>query len=94
MGDFHPHGDASIYDALVRLAQPFSSRFPLVDGQGNFGNVDGYGAGRHALHGVPSSPMAVEMLRDLDEDTVDFEPNYDERPMIPVVLPSRSPTCW
>ena len=91
MGDFHPHGDASIYDALVRLAQPFSSRFPLVDGQGNFGNVDGYGAAAMRYTECRLSPMAVEMLRDLDEDVVDYEPNYDERLMIPVVLPSRFP---
>ncbi len=91
MGDFHPHGDASIYDALVRLAQLFSSRYPLVDGQGNFGNVDGYGAAAMRYTECRLSPMAVEMLRDLDEDVVDYEPNYDERKMIPVVLPSRYP---
>jgi DNA gyrase subunit A len=91
MGDFHPHGDASIYDALVRLAQPFSSRYPLVDGQGNFGNVDGYGAAAMRYTECRLSPMAVEMLRDLDEDVVDYEPNYDERKMIPVVLPARFP---
>jgi DNA gyrase subunit A len=91
MGDFHPHGDASIYDALVRLAQPFSSRYPLVEGQGNFGNVDGYGAAAMRYTECRLSPMAVEMLRDLDEDVVDYEPNYDERKMIPVVLPARFP---
>ena len=79
MGDYHPHGDASIYDTLVRLAQPFSSRYPLVDGQGNFGNVDGYGAAAMRYTECRLSPIAVEMLRDLDEDVVDFEPNYDER---------------
>jgi DNA gyrase subunit A len=91
MGDFHPHGDSSIYEALVRLAQTFSSRYPLVDGQGNFGNVDGYGAAAMRYTECRLSPMAVEMLRDLDEDVVDYEPNYDERLMIPVVLPARFP---
>ena len=91
MGDYHPHGDASIYDTLVRLAQRFSSRYPLVDGQGNFGNVDGYSAAAMRYTECRLSPMAIEMLRDLDEDIVDFEPNYDERKMMPSVLPARFP---
>src|SRR6188508_2047666 len=77
MGSYHPHGDQAIYDTLVRLAQPFSMRYPLVDGQGNFGNIDGY--------------PAAEMLRDIDADTVDFKPNYDESRREPDVLPARLP---
>jgi DNA gyrase subunit A len=91
MGDYHPHGDTAIYDTLVRLAQPFSSRYPLVDGQGNFGNIDGYGAAAMRYTECRLAPIATEMLRDLDEDTVDFEPNYDERKMMPSVLPARFP---
>jgi len=91
MGDYHPHGDSAIYDTLVRLAQTFSSRYPLVSGQGNFGNVDGYSAAAMRYTECRLSPIAVEMLRDLDEDVVDFEPNYDERKMVPVVLPARFP---
>ena len=91
MGDYHPHGDTAIYDTLVRLAQSFSSRYPLVSGQGNFGNVDGYSAAAMRYTECRLSPIAVEMLRDLDEDVVDFEPNYDERKMVPVVLPARFP---
>jgi len=78
MGKYHPHGDASIYDTLVRLAQDFSMRYPLVDGQGNFGSVDRRLGSGHAVHGRRASPgLATEMLRDIDEDTVDFVPNYD-----------------
>jgi DNA gyrase subunit A len=91
MGDYHPHGDTAIYDTLVRLAQPFASRYPLVDGQGNFGNIDGYGAAAMRYTECRLAPIATEMLRDLDEDTVDFEPNYDERKMMPSVLPARFP---
>ncbi len=91
MGDFHPHGDQSIYDTLVRLAQKFSSRYPLVDGQGNFGNVDGYAAAAMRYTEARLSHIATEMLRDLDENVVDFEPNYDERKQLPTVLPSRFP---
>src|SRR5881397_4389491 len=91
MGSFHPHGDQSIYDALVRLAQDFSSRYPLVDGQGNFGNIDGYSAAAMRYTECRLAPIATEMLRDLREDTVDFEPNYDERKLMPSVLPARFP---
>ena len=79
MGKYHPHGDSAIYDTLVRLAQDFSLRYPLVDGQGNFGSIDDDPAGRHAVHrGAPGAGSRREMLRDIDADTVDFGPNYDE----------------
>ena len=91
MGNYHPHGDVAIYDTLVRLAQRFSSRYPLVDGQGNFGNVDGYGAAAMRYTECRLTPIAMEMLRDLNEDTVDFEPNYDESRTMPSVLPARFP---
>src|SRR5438034_2900462 len=91
MGSYHPHGDAAIYDALVRLAQPFSLRYPLVDGQGNFGNIDGYPAAAMRYTECRLSRIATEMLRDIDADTVDFGPNYDESRREPLVLPSRFP---
>jgi DNA gyrase subunit A len=91
MGNYHPHGDVAIYDALVRLAQGFSSRYPLVDGQGNFGNIDGYSAAAMRYTECRLSPIAAEMLRDLGENTVDFEPNYDESRQMPSVLPARFP---
>ncbi|MBL7576244.1 DNA gyrase subunit A [Peptoniphilus asaccharolyticus DSM 20463] len=91
MGKFHPHGDSSIYDATVRLAQTFSTRYPLVDGQGNFGNIDGYGAAAMRYTEVRMSKLALEMLRDINKETVDFAPNFDEEEMEPVVLPSRFP---
>jgi DNA gyrase subunit A len=91
MGDYHPHGDAAIYDALVRLAQDFSMRYPLIDGHGNFGNIDGYSAAAQRYTEARLSPLASEMLRDLDQDTVDFVPNYDGRKQEPFVLPSRFP---
>lgn len=91
MGKFHPHGDSSIYDATVRLAQTFSTRYPLVDGQGNFGNIDGYGAAAMRYTEVKMSKLALEMLRDINKETVDFAPNFDEEEMEPVVLPSRFP---
>src|ERR1051325_10775247 len=91
MGNYHPHGDAAIYDALVRLAQPFSMRYPLVDGQGYFGSVDGDPAGAMRYTECRLSRMATEMLRDIDADTVDFVPNYDESRRQPEVLPSRFP---
>jgi DNA gyrase subunit A len=78
MGSYHPHGDQSIYDTLVRLAQPFSMRYPLVDGQGNFGNIDGYPAAAMRYTECRLARLATEMLRDIDADTVDFQPNYDE----------------
>ncbi len=91
MGSYHPHGDQSIYDTLVRLAQPFSMRYPLVDGQGNFGNIDGYPAAAMRYTECRLARLATEMLRDIDADTVDFAPNYDESRREPSVLPSRLP---
>ena len=91
MGNYHPHGDQSIYDTLVRLAQPFSLRYPLVEGQGYFGSVDGDPAGAMRYTECRLSRIATEMLRDIDADTVDFVPNYDESRREPVVLPSRFP---
>src|SRR5206468_811084 len=91
MGNYHPHGDSAIYDALVRLAQPFSMRYPLIDGQGYFGSVDGDPPGAMRYTECRLSRMATELLRDIDADTVDFEPNYDESRRQPSVLPSRFP---
>jgi DNA gyrase subunit A len=91
MGNFHPHGDASIYDTLVRMAQPFSLRYPLVDGQGNFGSLDGDPAAAMRYTECRLTRLATEMLRDIDADTVDFKPNYDESRKEPTVLPSRFP---
>src|SRR6476659_6602421 len=91
MGSYHPHGDQAIYDTLVRLAQPFSMRYPLVDGQGNFGNIDGYPAAAMRYTECRLSRLATEMLRDIEMDTVDFAPNYDESRREPTVLPSRFP---
>jgi DNA gyrase subunit A len=91
MGSYHPHGDAAIYDTLVRLAQPFSLRYPLVDGQGNFGNIDDDPPAAYRYTEARLARMATEMLRDIDADTVDFVPNYDEKHREPSVLPSRFP---
>ncbi len=91
MGNYHPHGDSAIYDTLVRLAQPFSMRYPMVDGQGNFGNIDGYPAAAYRYTEARMARMAAEMLRDIDADTVNFVPNYDETKRQPEVLPSRFP---
>ena len=91
MGAYHPHGDVAIYDTLVRLAQPFSMRYPLVDGQGNFGNIDDYPAAAMRYTECRLTRLATEMLRDIDADTVDFVPNYDESRREPSVLPSRLP---
>jgi DNA gyrase subunit A len=91
MGSYHPHGDQAIYDTLVRLAQPFSMRYPLVDGQGNFGNIDGYPAAAMRYTECRLTRLATEMLRDIDADTVDFRPNYDESRREPSVLPARLP---
>jgi DNA gyrase subunit A len=91
MGNYHPHGDQAIYDALVRLAQPFSLRYPLIDGQGYFGSVDGDPAGAMRYTECRLSRIATEMLRDIDADTVDFGPNYDESRREPLVLPARFP---
>ena len=91
MGKYHPHGDASIYDAMVRLAQPWNMRYPLVDGHGNFGSMDGDGAAASRYTEARMAPFAMEMLRDIDKDTVDFIPNYDGEEKEPVVLPARFP---
>ena len=91
MGTYHPHGDTSIYDALVRLAQPWSLRYPLVDGQGNFGSPGNDPAAAMRYTECRLAPLAMEMLRDIDKDTVDFRPNYDGRSQEPVVLPARFP---
>ncbi len=91
MGDFHPHGDSSIYDTLVRMAQWFSMRYPLVDGQGNFGSMDNDPPAAMRYTEARLARIATEMLRDIDADTVDFGPNYDERRLEPLVLPSRYP---
>ena len=91
LGKYHPHGDSSVYDALVRLAQNFSINFPLVDGHGNFGSVDGDGAAAYRYTEARLSKLANEMLREIDKDTVDFYPNFDDTEMQPVVLPSRIP---
>ena len=92
LGRYHPHGDASVYDALVRLAQDFSMRYMLVDGHGNFGSIDGYPAAAYRYTEARMSKLAVEMLRDIDKETVDFAPNYDDRLKEPVVLPSHFPS--
>jgi DNA gyrase subunit A len=91
MGNYHPHGDQAIYDALVRLAQPFSMRYPLVDGQGYFGSVDGDSAAAMRYTESRLARLATEMLRDIDADTIDFVPNYDESRKEPSVLPARFP---
>ncbi|MDD6269845.1 MAG: DNA gyrase subunit A [Oscillospiraceae bacterium] len=91
LGSYHPHGDASVYDALVRLAQPFSMRYMLVDGQGNFGSVDGDPPAAYRYTEARMSKISLEMLTDIQKETVPFTPNYDERLMEPQVLPSRYP---
>lgn len=91
MGKYHPHGDFSIYDAMVRLAQPWNIRHQLVDGHGNFGSVDGDGAAAMRYTEARMTPLALQMLRDIDKETVDFIPNFDGEEQEPVVLPSRFP---
>lgn len=91
LGKYHPHGDAAVYDSMVRMAQNFSLRYPLVDGHGNFGSVDGDGAAAYRYTEARMAKLAVEMLTDIDKETVDFTPNYDERLLEPTVLPSRFP---
>ena len=91
MGKFHPHGDSAIYDTLVRMAQDFSLRYPLVDGQGNFGSVDGDNAAAMRYTECRLEKLAAEMLADIDRETVDFQPNYDGKELEPTVLPARVP---
>ncbi|WP_420129702.1 DNA gyrase subunit A [Longimicrobium sp.] len=91
LGKYHPHGDQSVYDALVRMVQDFSLRYPLIDGQGNFGSIDGDAAAAYRYTETRLSPIATEMLADIDKDTVDFAPNYDDRLTEPRVLPAKFP---
>src|SRR6202158_5025241 len=91
IGKYHPHGDTAVYDTIVRLAQPFSMRYLLVDGQGNFGSVDGDTAAAMRYTEVRMSRIAHELLADIDKETVDFTPNYDESELEPAVLPTRIP---
>ena len=91
IGKYHPHGDASVYDTLVRMAQPFSLRYLLVDGQGNFGSVDGDPAAAMRYTEARMSKMAHELMADIDKETVDFQPNYDEKELEPTVMPTRFP---
>lgn len=91
LGSYHPHGDASVYDALVRMAQDFSMRYEMIDGHGNFGSVDGHPAAAYRYTEARMSKMAVEMLADIDKNTVDYMPNYDDRLKEPITLPSRIP---
>lgn len=91
LGKYHPHGDSAVYGAMVRLAQPFSTRYPLVQGQGNFGSVDGDGAAAMRYTEAKMSKLTTELLRDIDKNTVDFYPNFDETLMQPTVLPCRFP---
>ena len=91
LGKYHPHGDASVYDALVRMAQPFSLRYPLIDGQGNYGSVDGDPPAAMRYTESRLSRMAVELLNDLEKETVDFQPNYDDTELEPRVLPAKYP---
>lgn len=92
LGKYHPHGDSSVYEAMVRLAQSWSMRYPLVDGQGNFGSIDGDSPAAMRYTETRLSPIAVQLLRDLDKDTVDWRPNFDESLEEPVILPSVLPT--
>src|SRR5688572_29362124 len=91
LGKYHPHGDTAVYDAMVRMVQPFSLRYPLVDGQGNFGSIDGDSAAAYRYTEARLAPIAAEMLADIDKDTVDYAPNYDDRLREPSVLPARIP---
>ncbi len=91
LGRYHPHGDASVYDAMVRMAQDFSLRYPLIDGHGNFGNIDGYPAAAYRYTESKMNRLSLHMLDDIDKETVDFMPNYDDRLKEPTVLPVRFP---
>src|SRR5512136_2528952 len=91
IGKYHPHGDSAVYETMVRLVQDFSVRYPLIDGQGNFGSVDGDSAAAMRYTEVRMARLAEELLADLDKDTVDFGPNYDESLTEPLVLPARFP---
>src|SRR5574338_606223 len=91
LGKYHPHGDSSVYDALVRMVQDFSLRYPLIDGQGNFGSIDGDPAAAYRYTEARLTRIAITMLEDIDKNTVDFQPNFDDRLEEPTVLPSRLP---
>ena len=91
LGKYHPHGDSAVYDSLVRMVQDFSLHYPLVDGQGNFGSIDGDGAAAYRYTEARLAALANEMLADIDKETVDFTPNFDDRLEEPTVLPSRLP---
>ncbi len=91
MGKYHPHGDSSVYDAMVRLAQVFAMRYRLVDGQGNFGSVDGDNAAAMRYTEARMTRLAGELLVDIDKETVDFRPNFDETLQEPIVLPTQAP---
>jgi DNA gyrase subunit A len=93
IGKYHPHGDSAVYDTIVRMAQDFSMRYPLVDGQGNFGSIDGDPPAAMRYTEIRMTRLAHEMLEDLDKETVDFVPNYDESMTEPSVLPRKSPIC-
>src|ERR1700716_2346849 len=92
IGKYHPHGDTAVYDTIVRLAQDFSMRYPLVDGQGNFGSIDGDSAAAMRYTEIRMTKFAEELLADIDKETVDFGPNYDDSLEVPTVLPSKVPT--
>ena len=94
IGKYHPHGDSAVYDTIVRMAQDFSLRYPLVDGQGNFGSIDGDAAAAMRYTEIRMARVAHDLLADLDKETVDFSPNYDGTEDIPDVLPTRFPTFW
>src|SRR4026208_532718 len=89
MGNYHPHGNLPIYDALVRMAQPFSLRYMLIDGQGNFGSIDGDSPAAMRYTEARMSRLAHELMADIDKETVDFQPNYDEKELEPTVMPTR-----
>ena len=91
IGRFHPHGDSAVYDALVRMAQDFSMRYPLVDGQGNFGSIDGDSAAAMRYTEVRLQKMSEKLLSDIEKETVDFGPNYDNKEVEPLVLPTKIP---
>jgi DNA gyrase subunit A len=91
LGKYHPHGDSAVYDSLVRMVQDFSLRYPLVDGQGNFGSIDGDSAAAYRYTEARLAPVSLEMLADIEKQTVNFQPNFDDRLEEPLVLPSRLP---
>src|ERR1700742_1297877 len=91
IGKYHPHGDTVVYDTIVRMAQPFSMRYLLVDGQGNFGSIDGDAAAAMRYTEIRMSKIAHEMLADIEKETIDFAPNYDETEIMPIVLPTKIP---